>query len=148
MDLIPITRALHAFTWFFGQSLNVGGLGYHFFWVPFLVLVCWTYDHLENVIGRSSPALDTSDPSCVVDFDGVARRILLGRLGTRAGSIFSLVGPSRVKLQHTFFSSDRLGKYHFLKGARWFASICFVINLYFMIAMTFLSEMAVTGDWL
>jgi uncharacterized membrane protein len=36
----------------------------------------------------------------------------------------------------------------FLQGGRWFASICFLINLYFMVAMTFLSGMAVTGDWL
>ncbi len=36
----------------------------------------------------------------------------------------------------------------YLRGARLFASVFFVINLYFMIAMNVLAGMAVTGNWL
>ncbi|MDB5597396.1 MAG: hypothetical protein JWM36_4357 [Hyphomicrobiales bacterium] len=36
----------------------------------------------------------------------------------------------------------------YLKGARLFASIYFLINSYFMLSMSLLSSMAVTGDWL
>lgn len=41
-----------------------------------------------------------------------------------------------------------LGTIAYLRGARWFAAIYFVINLYFMLALSFLSAQAVTGDWL
>jgi hypothetical protein len=39
MDLIPVTRAVHAFVWLLSQSASVGGIGFNFFWPPFLALV-------------------------------------------------------------------------------------------------------------
>ena len=36
----------------------------------------------------------------------------------------------------------------YLSGARLFATLFALLNLYFMVAMTFLASMAVTGTWL
>jgi hypothetical protein len=41
-----------------------------------------------------------------------------------------------------------LGAITCFRGARWFVTIYFAINLYFMLAMSFLSTQAVTGEWL
>jgi hypothetical protein len=148
MDLIPVTRAVHAFVWLLSQSASVGGIGFSFFWPPFLALVlglavAWKISSVERRrlwILLILPAL----------------WILTGLLGG-----YYWVDWARVPVQYSpwwvlhalnfnmlSFLLIGLVSIIFLKGARWFASICFVINLYFMIAMTFLSEMAVTGDWL
>jgi len=46
------------------------------------------------------------------------------------------------------FLLSGLGTIAYLRGARWFAAIYFVINLYFMLAISFSSSMAITGNWL
>jgi hypothetical protein len=146
--MVHITSAFRAFTWFLLQSSIVGGLGSFFFWVPFLLLVAglfgaWKISVIENRrlwILLTLPAI----------------WILIGLLGgyywvdwQHAPAQHS---PPWVKfiVGHGIFAFLLIGlaTILYLRGARWFASVYFVINLYFMITMTLLASMAVTGDWL
>jgi hypothetical protein len=143
-----VTFTLHAFVWFLNQIVNVGGIGPEFFWPPFLALV------VGLVISWKFSLIDRRRLRILLILP--ALWILTGLLGG-----YYWVDWARVPVQYSpwwvphalnfnilSFLLIGLVSIIFLKGARWFASICFVINLYFMIAMTFLSAMAVTGDWL
>jgi hypothetical protein len=143
-----VTFTLHAFVWFLNQIVNVGGIGPEFFWPPFLALV------VGLVISWKFSLIDRRRLWILLILP--ALWILTGLLGG-----YYWVDWARVPVQYSpwwvphalnfnilSFLLIGLVSIIFLKGARWFASICFVINLYFMIAMTFLSAMAVTGDWL
>jgi len=143
--LIPVTRALHAFVWFLSQSVNVGGIGHEFFWPPFWALVAglvitWKISSIDRRrlwILLVLPALwiwtGLLGGYYWIDWARVplqdSPRWVLFALKFNI-LLFLLLGPISI---------------FFLKDARWFASICFVINLYFMITMTILSGMAGIG---
>ncbi|HET6839348.1 MAG TPA: hypothetical protein VFH41_06385 [Bradyrhizobium sp.] len=141
-------HAFHIFTWFLAQSVIVGGIGSEFFWSPLLALIvglaiAWkrmTVDRRPLWILFLLPAL----------------WIFSGLLGgyywmdwARAPVQYS-PGWVLFALKYSLLAFFLVGLLSiiFLRGARWFATLCFVINLYFMITMTLLSSMAVTGDWL
>jgi hypothetical protein len=145
---MPVTHALYAFVWFLSQSVSLGGVGGAFFWPLFLALIIglmitWkitSADRRRLWILLILPAL----------------WVLTGLLGGYYWVDLAHVPiqrpppwvPFALKFNILSFLLIGLGSIIFLKGARWLASICFVANLYFMIAMTFLAGMAVTGDWL
>ena len=143
-----MTHAAYAFVWFLSQSLDVGGLGYEFFWPPFLALliglvIAWkvsSVDRRRLWILLVLPAL-----WILTGLLGGFYWIDLARVPIQASPWWVL---SALRFNLLLFLMLGIITIFFLKHARWFASICFVINLYFMIAMTFLAGMAVTGDWL
>jgi hypothetical protein len=143
-----VTFTIRAFAWFLSQSVNVGGIGPIFFWPPFLALVAGL------VITWKISSIDRRRLWILLILPVLW--ILTGLLGG-----YYWVDWARLPVQYPppwvlyalnfnilSFLLIGLVSIIFLKGARWFASICSVINLYFMVAMTFLSAMAVTGDWL
>ena len=147
-SMVHIQSTFRAFAWFLAQSATVGGLGSLFFWLPFMLLVVGLFGAWKiSVIERSQLWILLGLP---------AIWILTGLLGG-----YYWVDWQHVPVQHSppwvlfivgygifAFTLGGLATVICLKGARWFASIYFVINLYFMIAMTFLAGMAVTGNWL
>jgi hypothetical protein len=148
MDLIPITRALQAFAWFLGQSVSVGGLGNYLFWLPFLALVAGL------VVAWLTSSVDRRRLWILLVLP--ALWILTGLLGGYYWMDWARVPvqypPSWIlfALKFNILSFLLVGPISilYLRDARWFASIDFVINLYFTITMTVLSGMAVSGDWL
>ncbi|MEH2480182.1 magnesium-transporting ATPase (P-type) [Nitrobacteraceae bacterium AZCC 2146] len=146
--MLPVASAFRAFVWFLWQSSIVGGLGSLFFWVPFLLLVAglfgaWKISEIERKqlwILLTLPAI----------------WILVGLLGGYYWVDWQHVPMQRSPPWVQFivgygifaFLVVGLATIIYLKGARWFASVYFVINLYFMLTMTFLASMAVTGNWL
>jgi hypothetical protein len=148
MDLLSLTRAVRVFTWFLSQSLNVGGLGYQFFLVPFLLLA------IGLVVAWKFASLDRRRLWVLLILP--AFWILTGLLGGFYWKDFSHVPPQNppqwviFMLTFNFVSFPLVGltTVFLLKGARWFAGISIFMNLYFMITMTLLSGMAISGDWL
>jgi hypothetical protein len=145
-----ILGGLHAVVWFWYQAVTVGGLGIVYFIVPFVILVTFL------VVGF--PRRETG-----------ARRRLWGLIvGLPAiwlftgfwGGVFWLdvsIRPLGSNAPWVEYPADAapllsLGVAGFfvwwLRGARLFALSYSVINIYFAIAMSFLSGMAVTGVWL
>jgi hypothetical protein len=144
MDLTSITRALRAFVWFLGQISSVGGIGSLWFWLPFLVLV------VGLIVTWRTTLIDRRLLWILLVLP--ALWIVTGLLGG-----FYWVDGARVStpwvpiaLQFNLISFLLIGliSIFYLKNARGFAGICFVINLYFMLTMYLLPSMAVTGDWL
>jgi hypothetical protein len=141
-------QTAYAFVWFLRQCLDVGGLGSEFFWPPFLVLV------VGLAISWKDSSVDRRRLWILLVLP--ALWILTGLLGgyywLDSARLPVQASPwwvhSALEFNLSLFLLVGIITIFFLKHARWFASICFFINLYFMIAMTFLAGMAVTGDWL
>jgi hypothetical protein len=146
--MVRIPLVFSAFTWFLSQSFTVGGLGPLFVWVPFLLLVAGLFGAWKISV--------TQGQRLWILLTLPAIWILIGLLGG-----YYWIDWQHVPVQHSppwvqfivhygifAFLLVGLATILYLSGARWFASIYFVINLYFMIAMTLLAGMAVTGDWL
>jgi hypothetical protein len=151
--MVHTLRALNAFEWFFHQSVTVGGLGSVFFWFPFLLLV-------SGLVGAWKIAV-TETRRLWILLTLPAMWITTGLLGGYYWLDWHPVPGQYVPMPHSppwVEFSIRYGIFAFLlaglitilylRGARLFATVYFVVNLYFMIAMTFLAGMAVTGDWL
>jgi hypothetical protein len=126
----------------------MGGMGSLFFWVPFLLLV-------TCLIGAWKISVTESQRLWIL-LTLPAIWILTGLLGGYYWVAWQHVpvqqSPSWalfvVRYSIFAFLLVGLATILYLRGARWFASIYFMINLYFMIAMTLLAGMAITGDWL
>ncbi len=138
-----IQGAFRAFAWFLSQT--VGGL---VFWIPFLLLVYGLFGALKISV--------TESRQLWILLTLPAIWILTGLLGG-----YYWVDWQHVPVQHSppwvqlivsysifVFLLAGLATILYLRGARAFASIYFLLNLYFMIAMWFLAGMAVTGNWL
>jgi hypothetical protein len=143
-----IERAVMAFSWFIRQSSTVGGLGASNFWIPFLILIVfliWAFRRAE--IERRKVWILSLFP---------LMWICIGLLGG-----LYWVDWQQKPIQHpppwvNFFVTYGLVVFlitaaiaiWYLRGARLLASIFIAIHLYFMVAMSFLAGMAVTGVWL
>lgn len=144
--MIHILSAIHTFTFFL--ALAVSGFGSPFFWLPLLLLIAGLFGawKLSEIESRRLWVLLTLP----------AIWVLTGLLGgyfwvdwqhmpvqRSPPWVLSIIGNAVYA-----FLIVGLGSILYLEDGRWFASIYFVINLYFMIAMEFLAGMAVTGNWL
>lgn len=144
--MIHILSAIHTFTLFL--ALAVSGFGSPFFWLPLLLLIAGLFGawKLSEIESRRLWILLTLP----------AIWVLTGLLGgyfwvdwqhmpvqRSPPWVLSIIGNAVYA-----FLIVGLGSILYLEDGRWFASIYFVINLYFMIAMEFLAGMAVTGNWL
>jgi len=142
-------NAFRTLFWFLQQAVTVGGLGATYFIIPFTILA----------------ALATV--GFVRQASGTRRRLLSLIVGLPA--IWVLVGlwggvfwfdwahhaaPNSRWIQYPpvaglLFSFLAAAYFCFcLRGARVFALVYSLINIYFTVTMFFLSEMAVTGEWL
>jgi hypothetical protein len=139
---------LGALLWFMLQSVTVGGLGVPFFLAPFLALVAGLYFTWKKIAG------DRGRLWVLLVLPAIW--ILVGLLG---GSYWVdwqatpvQTAPAWVKFLVNYgifaFLIAAAAIIFYLKGARWFAFIWFLMNLYFMLSMTLLAGMAVTGVWL
>ena len=144
-----MAKALAPFVWFLWQSSVVGGYGAVWFWPPFVALsvaLVWTFVRAEP-IEHWKLALLALLPMVWI-FVGIW------------GGYFWLhwerppVVPNPawvlypVKFGIWVYLALAIGLVAYLRGARWFAALFALLNLYFMLTMTFLAGMAVTGDWL
>ncbi len=144
-----LLNAGSAFVWFLYQSSIVGGIGAVWFWIPFLLLVAGLVLAFRrgDEKARSRFWILAALPALWIFvglwggyfwIDWTAKPFApypdWVHIPVAWGSwIFLLVGIAAVA---------------YLRGGRSFAAIFFIINLYFMAAMTFLSAMAITGTWL
>jgi hypothetical protein len=146
--MVHMQSALRAFTWFLSQSVTVGGLGSIYFWLPFLVFFAGLFGAWKiSKIERRRLLILLILPTIW---------ILIGLLGgyywVDLKQVPTQLSPPWVRFIVGYgvfaFLPVGLASIIYLKGARIFALIFFAINLYFMLAMTLLASMAVTGDWL
>jgi hypothetical protein len=126
----------------------VGGLGWPFFLFPFLAFVAGLYFTWKKA------AIDKRRLWILLALPVIW--ILIGLLGgfywLDTSQVPVKVSPAWVKFIVNYgiiayLIAGAALVFH-LKGARWFAFIWFLINLYFMLSMTLLSSMAINGVWL
>jgi hypothetical protein len=140
----PIGRTLGGFLWFMWQSTHSPVI-----WIPLIVLLlCLWHTH------RRAEPIECRKYRLLLLLPAVW--IFVGLWG----SYFWLdwqkfpVVPNPPWVAATVMASMAvflllgIGLIVYLRGARWFAAIYFVINLYFTLAISFLSDMAITGNWL
>jgi hypothetical protein len=145
--MLHLQSTFRAFMWFLSQSATVGGLGSLYFWLPFLLLATgllgtWKISGIEKRrlwILLTLPAI----------------WIFIGLIGgyywvdTRQMPMQNSPPWVQFVASYSIFAFLLVGLaiIIWLKGMRQFASIYFIVNFYFMIAMTLLAGMAVTGNW-
>lgn len=146
--MIHIQSTFHSFMWFLSQATTVGGLGLRFFWPPLIGLIVGLFVTWKiSAIERRSLWILFIFPTF-----WIMTGLLGGYYRLDLSHVPVLKSPQWVQFIAGYsifaFLLFALITIIYLKGGRWFASIWIVINLYFMIIMTLLASMAVTGDWL
>jgi hypothetical protein len=146
-----ISRTLGGFGWFLWQSSTLGagrGAGALFFWLIFVVLVGVLVHALRNIHSEMRPRLWLL---AVLP----ALWIFIGLWGSFFWVDWRGSAPRNpawviqvVNWMPVAFILTGVAIILYLRGARLAATIWFIINLYFLVAMAFLSGMAVTGVWL
>jgi hypothetical protein len=134
-------NALAAFAGLFLQSVFVFGL---FFWIPCAAILAglvWTFVRAEPI------------PHWKLSLLALLPAIWIF-VGLWGGYFWRhsepnpewVLYPLRVGIW--VFSALAIGLIVCLREARWFVLLFILLNFYFMLAMTMLASMAVTGDWL
>lgn len=146
----PIIRAFGALVWFVYQAVIVGGLGAAYFIVPFAILaavLAVTFSRMDPTARARLGGLLLSLPASWV-FVGLWGGFFWVDLGARP----VIRNPAWVE-----YPLDAIpllfvvivGVFTWrLRGARLFTLTYSLINMYFLLAIVFLSGMAVTGTWL
>lgn len=144
---MPATFA--AFEWFLWQSTVVGGLGALWFWIPFVA-----------ILGAMVWAYQRSEPVEYWKLSLLAGLPLLWIFMGLWGGYFWLDWQKKpfipnpgwviypVKFGLWLFIAYALGMIVYLRGIRLPVALFALLNLYFMLAISFLAGMAVTGNWL
>jgi hypothetical protein len=114
-------------------------LGAEWFWFPFIAVIgtlVWIYMRCSPIV----EAIAVGHLAVAVNLRRALERIFLG--GKPAWVLYP------VYFGILLFLAYAIAMIVYLRGARWFVALFALPNLYFMLAMSFLAVMAVTGDWL
>jgi hypothetical protein len=139
-----------ALVWFLQQAITVGGLGAIYLVVPLAVcIVC-----LVVTFPRKDPAARRRLAPFLVALPILW--ILVGLWGqvfwcdwqhttNQCGPAWKHAGPDVGLVLFLVTATTFIWR---ARGARWFAVAYTIVNAYFVFAMSVLSSMAVTGQWL
>jgi hypothetical protein len=149
MILLTLDRMLWGFIWFLNQCTIVGGIGAIWFWFPTISVMA-----LLVIAFRRSP------PGVRSRFWWLAALPAAWTFVGLWGGYFWLVTDKHPISRNPAWVSWPVESglwvfvalaailIFYLKNGRTFAVLFTALNLYFMLAMSFLAAMAVSGDWL
>jgi len=141
--------ALNVFVWFLMQSVVVGGLGFFWFGIPFafVVAVLIRLFILAEPLEYWKYALLALLPLMWIGIGLWGGYFWVDRQATPF-----VPNPERVSFPVAYdlwvYLAIAIGLIAYLRHFRWFTAIFALLNLYFMLAMSFLGGMAITGNWL
>jgi hypothetical protein len=149
MMLAALNRTLWGFVWFLHQCIIVGGIGAIWFWVPAISLIV-----LLVIAIKRSPAEARKRFWWLAALPGMW--IFIGLWGSYfwldLGKHPVTRNPAWVSWPIDFglwaFIAIAAALVFYLKNGRTFAVLFTALNLYFVLGMSFLAAMAVSGDWL
>ncbi len=149
MTLTALDRTLWGFVWFLHQCMIVGGIGAIWFWVPAISLIV-----LLVIAIRRSPAETRKRFWWLAALP--AMWIFIGLWGSYfwldLGKHPVTRNPAWVDWPIEFglwvFLALAATLVFYLKNGRTFTVLFTALNLYFVLGMTLLATMAVSGKWL
>ncbi len=146
--MLHVLNALGAFRWFLWQCSIVGGVGAGWFWIPFASALAWlvvSYRQTPTATRRRFWWLAMLPAMwAFVGIWGGYFWVDWQQGGPRNPAW--VMWPVNYGLWTFLFVSTIL--VFALRNGRAFAASFALTNLYFMLFMSFLASMAVTGDWL
>jgi hypothetical protein len=144
-----VLKAFSGFVWFLMQSTMVGGLGFLWFAMPFAIVVAtliWLFIRAEPIEYLKYALL------ALLPLMWIGVGLWCGYFWADWQAKPFVANPDWVSYPVTYglwvYLAIALGLIVYLRHLRWFIVLFALLNLYFMLAMSFLGGMAISGDWL